>query len=193
MNAQQITLVSYGHFEKEILRIISDKVFAVYGLPVNMEETHFDLSNFYDPNRRQYDGNKLLKNTDDHSIGNIKTIALFNVDIFIPILTYIFGQAYLNGNSGVVSAYRLKNELYGLKPNKFILIERLAKVIIHELGHTFGLKHCYNNDCVMKSTNYVEDIDQKNAVFCSACKEEYSLGIQKKLFMENNGEITSNT
>jgi archaemetzincin len=101
---------------------------------------------------------------------NEKIIALFNVDLFIPILTFIYGQAFLNGRCGIVSGYRLRNEKYGLTADDKVFSERLIKEIIHELGHTFGLKHCLNPVCVMRSSTYVEDIDQKGGAFCSACK-----------------------
>jgi archaemetzincin len=97
---------------------------------------------------------------------------MVRVDMYIPILTYIFGQASLNGKTGVVSLYRLRNEHYGLEPDYELLIERFNKVIIHELGHTFGLIHCSNLVCVMRSSTYVEDLDQKNKSFCSRCRVE---------------------
>jgi len=99
-------------------------------------------------------------------------MGLFRVDLFIPILTYIFGQAVLNGNTGIVSLFRMKNELYGLPQNNNLLIERFRKVVIHELGHTFGLIHCQYPNCVMRSSTYVEDIDQKKNFFCKNCQEE---------------------
>ena len=100
----------------------------------------------------------------------LKTIALFKVDLFIPILTYIFGQAILNGNTGIVSLYRLRNEHYGLEKNEKVQLDRFKKVIIHELGHSFGLTHCHIPTCIMRSSTYVEDIDQKEQHFCHACK-----------------------
>ena len=105
---------------------------------------------------------------------NAKTIGLFNVDLFIPIFTYIFGQAFLEGRTGIASVFRLSNERYGMEADKNLLLERICKEIIHELGHTFGLIHCIIPDCVMRSGTYVEDIDQKNAVFCPKCKQELS-------------------
>jgi archaemetzincin len=71
-----------------------------------------------------------------------KTIGLFNVDLFIPILTYIFGQAFLKGRSGIASYYRLSNDRYGISTDEKLIIDRLKMVVIHELGHTFVLIHC---------------------------------------------------
>lgn len=144
-----------------------------YSYPVRVYERKFDLTPFFDTTRRQYDGNQLLREMDAMFFdGAVKKIGLFRVDLFIPILTYIFGQAVYKGNSGIASLYRLKNEQYGLKPDEGLLYERFRKVIIHELGHTFGLVHCHTPNCVMRSSTYVEDIDQKRHRLCSKCREE---------------------
>ena len=95
---------------------------------------------------------------------------LFQVDLFIPILTYIFGQAYLGGRTAIASSYRLKNESYGMTIDDKLLLGRFTKEVIHELGHTFGLIHCQNPLCVMRSSTYVEDIDQKERHLCPICR-----------------------
>jgi len=56
-----------------------------------------------------------------------------------------------------------------LPKNDDLLLERFIKVIIHELGHTFGLKHCHAPRCIMISSTYVEDLDQKDQSFCPEC------------------------
>ena len=68
------------------------------------------------------------------------------------------GEAQLEGIGAIVSIHRLKNEFYGGKSDSHFLMERLLKEATHELGHTFGLYHCYNTGCVMNSSTYVEDI-----------------------------------
>lgn len=142
-----------------------------FGLPVRLKEGHLDMSEFLDTTRGQYDANKLIRAMENQFvIPNSKSLGIFNADLFIPILTYIFGQAYLNGSSGIVSIHRLRNERYGLKPDEQLLTGRLIKEVIHELGHTFGLIHCHDPECVMRSSTYVEDIDQKSAHVCMKCR-----------------------
>lgn len=168
-----ILIIDHGNFEKEFLGAIANSITREYQLPVSVKESHFDLSEFYDPMRRQYNGNKLMAELDSWStLKHIKNIGLFRVDLFNPILTYIFGQAALNGNIGVASLYRLRNEQYGMKKDEGLLLERFQKVIIHELGHMFGLVHCHFPPCVMRSSTYVEDIDQKSLHLCSKCRKE---------------------
>jgi archaemetzincin len=174
--SQNITLISFGYFEKDFLEKIAGAVKQEFLYPVTIKEGHIDLSEFYDPGRRQYDGIKLLKEVNTLSpSGSVKTLGLFNIDLFIPILTYIFGQAYLKGRAGIVSTYRLRNELYGMRQNEELLHERFKKICIHELGHAFGLIHCHTSNCVMKSSTYVEDIDQKEHNFCVRCRNEIGI------------------
>jgi len=175
-----ITLVSFGYFEKDNLEMIAEAVKHEFRCPVNLREGHVDLSEFYDQARRQYNGNGLLKMVDTMTFPDSqKILGLFNVDLFIPILTFIFGQAYLNGHCGIASLYRFNNERYGMTGDNQFLLDRCKKEVIHELGHTFGLIHCHNPTCVMRSSTYVEDIDQKEQQFCLKCREE--LGSQKYL------------
>ena len=179
MNLQDITLISFGYNDKNFHETVSENIKREFPVKIKIIDGHMDLSEFYDPSRRQYNANDLLKEVDRLYASDItKTIGLFNVDIFIPIFTYIFGQAILNGRTGIVSGYRLSNERYAIKSDKILLMERFSKEIIHELGHTFGLIHCHNPDCVMRSGTYVEDIDQKSLSLCSKCR--------KKIGSDNN-------
>lgn len=130
-----------------------------------------DVSQFYDPARRQYNANLLLEAMKVRAPnGYIRYISLFRGDLYIPILTYIFGQAELNGQFGITSLFRLRNELYGLEEDYELMLKRLGKVVIHELGHTFGMIHCNHPVCVMRSSTYVEDLDQKENRFCYSCE-----------------------
>lgn len=171
MGKPGIILVCLGAFEEEVISWISDDIEHAFKFPVNILEGNPDISIFYSPGRRQYDANNILQLVSEMAMpGAVKTIGLLQVDLFIPILTYIFGQAVFDGSTAIASIYRLRNELYGLKQNYILQIERLRKVTIHELGHTFGLIHCFNPGCVMRSSTYVEDIDQKGIHFCNKCQ-----------------------
>jgi archaemetzincin len=176
MKPEKITIISFGYFGIKYSEKICHEVRREFNIPVVTREGHLDLSEFFDPARKQYDGNKLLKEIEVHfaSVSD-KTLGLFNVDLFIPILTFIYGQAFLNGCCGIASVFRLTNERYGLKPDEKVLTDRLRKEVIHELGHTFGLYHCINPVCVMRSSTYVEDIDQKGWRFCHKCRKELGM------------------
>ncbi len=171
MKQKPIILVTCGHFEQRVIKLISEDITNVFQHPVENKECSLDINKHYNPGRRQYDANGILEYITSLAPEQaIKVIGLYRVDLYIPVLTYIFGQAILNGKTGLVSLYRLRNELYGLERNNDLQIERFRKVIIHELGHMFGLIHCHQTNCVMRSSSYVEDIDQKNRDFCNNCK-----------------------
>jgi archaemetzincin len=169
---QHITLISFGYFDDGFLKDVAEAVKKEFFCEVTLKEGYLDLSEFFDPVRRQYNGTKLLTHIEENfATDSSKTLGLFSVDLFIPILTFIFGQAFLNGRSGIASDYRLRNERYGIAPDGRLLLDRFRKEVIHELGHTFGLIHCHVPTCVMRSGTYVEDIDQKDEAFCLACRE----------------------
>jgi archaemetzincin len=171
MYLENITLIKFGYFDQEILDRVVPDISREFSTSVRTKNGNLDLSEFYDPSRRQYNGTALLNKIDNEfATDSSKTLGLFDIDLFIPILTYIFGQAYLNGRIGIVSIYRLSNEKYGIKTDHKILLERFRKEAIHELGHMFGLIHCSDPVCVMRSSTYVEDIDQKSHALCPVCR-----------------------
>jgi archaemetzincin len=154
----------------ELLAPLADKLAGVFGLPVERHPPSFDPELAYDLSRGQYNSRVLLAqllNCDRQSATRILGVA--GVDLFIPVLTYVFGEAQLDGPAAVVSTYRLDNQLYGLPPDGKLLFQRLLKEAIHELGHTYNLVHCHRPSCVMTSSTYVEYIDQKSDRFCASC------------------------
>jgi len=134
--------------------------------------TMFDPEAAFDSARQQYNSTTLLScllselpHPDD------KLIAITQTDLFIPVLTFVFGEAQLDGNVAVASSYRLRETFYGLPDNPNLTAERLGKEVIHELGHTYGLMHCDNYACAMQPSTGVEEIDLKDARFCSTCAQ----------------------
>jgi len=91
------------------------------------------------------------------------------LDLYIPILTFVFGGAPLPGTCAVVSSHRLSQEFYGLPADPKLQHERLLKEAVHELGHTLNLSHCEDYECAMAPSHGVEWIDLKTSRFCSSC------------------------
>lgn len=141
-----------------------------FSLPVSLYPQNISLYHGYDPIRNQINSSWLLGKIKEVLPGKpVKILGVTEYDLFIPIFTYVFGEAELNGRAAVISTYRFNNDLYGLEPDGNNDIIRLVKESTHELGHTFGLVHCLNHHCVMRSSNYVEDIDLKTEHFCQKC------------------------
>jgi archaemetzincin len=82
----------------------------------------------------------------------------------------VFGQAHIDGMVSAIYLPRLRQEFYGLKPDKSLFYQRIVKEAIHELGHAFGLKHCNNAMCVMYFSNSLPDTDIKQNSFCDICR-----------------------
>jgi archaemetzincin len=92
------------------------------------------------------------------------------VDLYIPILTFVFGEAQMGGPCAVVSAHRLRQELYGLPADPKLFRQRVIKEAVHELGHTVSLTHCDDYRCAMAPSHAVEWIDLKESTLCTACQ-----------------------
>ena len=103
-----------------------------------------------------------------------KVLGVTSGDLFVPVLTYVFGEAQLEGKVAVVSYHRLGEDFYGLPADEELLQSRLLKESVHELGHTFGLLHCSNYLCVMHSSTGVEEIDIKTDKLCADCRKKLS-------------------
>jgi len=98
-----------------------------------------------------------------------RVLVIAEQDLFIPMLTFIFGQAQLDGTAALVSVARLHQEFYGLPPRRDLARERLRKEILHELGHTFGLTHCADSRCAMALSINIAGIDAKRDELCRDC------------------------
>jgi archaemetzincin len=129
-----------------------------------------DLGFAFDAERDQFGSRAILAALLRHRAnGSDRILGVTGRDLFVPILTFVFGEAQLDGPSAVVSTFRLANERYGLPRDAELLQERLEKEAIHELGHAYGLVHCGSDRCVMRRSTYVEDIDQKDLMPCMEC------------------------
>ena len=155
---------------KSLLNSLSFALENSFKIPVIMSTNSFSLEEGMDLVRNQFNStwilSQLLKSEAEESC---KILGVTSVDLFVPVLTYVFGEAQLDGKAAVVSIYRLRDELYGLPKNPEKLKARLEKETVHELGHTFGLIHCQDPRCVMYTSTYAEEIDLKSRGFCSSC------------------------
>ena len=98
-----------------------------------------------------------------------RVLAVADVDLYIPILKYVFGEAQMGGPCAIISSFRLRQEFYGLPDDATLMRERLLKEAVHELGHTLHLRHCQDYRCAMASSHSVEWIDLREHSLCDAC------------------------
>lgn len=149
---------------------LQDRLRDIFDLTVEIHPPWFDPEIPFDPSRGQYNSNLFLACLLKGERAANRLLGVTAVDLFIPVLTFVFGEAQLGGRAAVVSIHRLRNEAYGLPVDDVLLLRRLEKEAVHEIGHTFGLIHCHNAGCVMQSSTYVEEIDLKEVEPCASCR-----------------------
>jgi archaemetzincin len=129
-----------------------------------------DIEHTYSIQRRQFYSTKIIETIKESNL--VPTgfvLILTDMDLFVPVLTHIYGEAELEGRFSIVSVCRLHEEFYTSETNYSLLLERSYKEIIHELGHNIGLKHCKDWRCVMHSSSGIEEVDIKGSIFCEQC------------------------
>jgi archaemetzincin len=164
-----VHILNASSLEPQDLQAVAGMVGEIFRLPVRCDQ--IDLASAFDASRGQYHSTALLARLLERTAPEEKCIAIVDVDLFIPVLTFVFGEAQFEGLVSIVSTHRLANEFYGMPADEAALRQRLEKEIVHELGHTFGLYHCHQFECVMRSSTYVEEIDLKRAEPCTTCRE----------------------
>jgi archaemetzincin len=132
--------------------------------------------------RGQHRSNQILATLQNYA--NIKgfncVLGVVDADIFVPELSFVFGEAAFPGNAALISLWRLKPEFYDGPPNMELLVERSLKEAVHEVGHTLGLKHCPRSSCVMHFSNSIFDTDRKQSLFCDDCYLKSAIAISLK-------------
>ncbi len=137
---------------------------------VNLIELDVNIESAFSIERKQFFSTQLLSNAIILSDNiNGKILLLTEFDLYVPALTFVFGEAQLNGKHSIVSLCRLHEEFYSGRSDHNLLLERALKEILHEIGHNFGLKHCLNWDCVMHASLSIEEVDIKGNQYCKTC------------------------
>jgi archaemetzincin len=169
-----ILLVPVPPLDRELFQTLRGSLQSIFGVPVSLyPKDRIDPVKAFDPVRNQYNSSVVLSTVLEHFGGDgNKVLGVTGVDLFVPVLTFVFGEAQLDGTAALVSTFRLDETFYGLTPNRKLYEQRLIKEAVHELGHTFGLIHCHDYRCVMHSSTSVEEIDVKGAEFCDECVEK---------------------
>jgi archaemetzincin len=173
-HAKPIRLIPVGNgvLQPERLDRLAGRLEQAFTTECRISPAALDVHAAYDPWRNQYHSSAILHTLEGLAGGNgVRVLGITSLDLFVPVLTFVFGEAQLKGDCALVSTHRLREEFYGLPARDDLLDERLLKEAVHELGHTFGLRHCDDWECVMASTHAVERLDLKGPEFCDSCKQ----------------------
>ena len=154
-----------------MLERIRGEVESAFDAPTGLDAVGGLPGGTFDPRRGQHSSTKILRGILASGLPDTATVlGITDVDLFIPVLTFVFGEAQMGGRAAVVSLARLRRT-YDDGPAPEAMIERrLLKECLHELGHTFNLAHCGDGACVMSRSNSVLDVDRKRPAFCRDCR-----------------------
>jgi archaemetzincin len=78
----------------------------------------------------------------------------------------VLGLGELPGTATVISAFRCRKKARNAAHAR----ERLAKVAVHEIGHTLGLPHCPTRSCLMEDAMGKVVTTDRERDFCPRCR-----------------------
>jgi archaemetzincin len=154
-----------------VMKELADWMTVAFDLPATVWRSPDRPGETYDVRRRQHSSTGILRwLASRRPAGATKLLGVTDVDLFIPVLTFVYGEAQLRGHCAVVSAARLGD---AMPVGASLRVARLAKECVHELGHTFGLVHCDAPRCVMSRSINLAAVDGKSATLCRDCRLLY--------------------
>jgi archaemetzincin len=163
-------ITAFGRVDASAMNVAANAIENAFGFEPRPLEPLAVPPGAFDAARNQFSSVAMLKELAARApLDAFRVLALTEKDLFIPMLTFLFGQAQLGGRVALVSLARLRQEFYGMTPNASILAVRTATEALHEVGHTFSLLHCTNAICAMALSTGVRALDAKRAAFCPAC------------------------
>jgi len=166
----KLHLLPIGNVEDGLLKDLRPAIEETFRISCKVLPARLDPEFAYHGERQQYHSSEILHRMQSHlRPDSWRMLGVAAVDLYIPILTFVFGEAQMGGPCAVVSVNRLRQEFYGLPPDKEIFRQRALKEAVHELGHTINLTHCEDYRCAMAPSHAVEWIDLKESTLCTAC------------------------
>jgi len=157
-----------GLDDDSLLGAISDAVRSAFGVPVEIRPPIPIPPDAYNEGRKQYHSTTILKTLSANPPADaLRILGITDADLYVTQLNFVFGEATIDGLVCIISMFRLRPEFYDLPPDRALLAERAVKEAIHELGHTFGLRHTADPKSVMHFSNTIWDTDRKSSEFSS--------------------------
>lgn len=187
-----IEITELGSIEAGVADAVRRFVARTFGLDTRRIDVEVDLEEAFDAAREQVGSHLLMGQlqSQSHADGS-RLLGLVGSDLFLPMLSFVFGHAQLEGPVALVSLARLRQEFYGLHPDDPLLLKRVETEVAHELGHTFGLHHCADPRCCMSLSTSIEEVDAKRPEFCRSCRvrlREWRVGHQPNDELEPQSE-----
>lgn len=168
---KRLQLLPIGKLDGGLLLDLASAIADRFRIPCEVLARHLDPEFAFHGERQQYHSSEMLQRMQGLvETDSWRVLGVTAVDLYIPILTFVFGEAQVGGPCAVVSTHRLRQEFYGLPEDRDLLFDRLLKEAVHEIGHTLDLMHCDDYSCAMAPSHAVEWIDLKESALCSSCQ-----------------------
>jgi len=167
---KKVCIIPIGTIDKETLHYTQKELEDRINVKIDIGRQLEDPIYAYHKHKKQYHSTKILKRIHKLRLaGYDRILGIADVDLYVPERTFVFGEAEIKKKVAVISLTRLRQEFYGLPENLTLFRKRIIIEAVHELGHTYGLRHCTNNKCVMFLSKILSDTDHKGAELCSNC------------------------
>jgi archaemetzincin len=167
---KKLQLLPVGNVDARLLEWLRQALFEKFRVPAEILTPALDPAFALHAERQQFHSSEILGAMQRYLDGQTwRLLGVTERDLYIPILTFVFGEAQVGGSSAIVSYHRLTQEFYGLPSDLDLLANRLLTESVHELGHTLHLTHCDDFRCAMAASDAVEYIDLKDSGFCEDC------------------------
>jgi archaemetzincin len=170
MATQSLIIIPFGQIQREILEFLRIELSQIFSLDVTIAKSESIPQYAFDPKRRQYHSTRILEWLKNIPVTDTPILGIVDLDLFVPELNFVFGEADVSHGVCIISLVRLRQEFYGLPKNETLFLERALKEAVHELGHTYRLGHCGDTRCIMHFSNFLQDTDIKGPDFCPRCK-----------------------
>lgn len=165
-----LQLLPVGTVDGRLLEWLRQALSEKFRVPATILSPALEPSFARHAERQQYHSSEILASMQSYVDSHTwRVLGVTSLDLYIPILTFVFGEAQMAGRSAIVSYHRLRQEFYGLPVDLDLMANRLLIEAVHELGHTLRLSHCHDYRCVMAASHAVEWIDIKDSGFCEDC------------------------
>ncbi len=167
---KHLHLLPIGSPDPELMQWLASSLEEKFRVTTEVLASAIDPEFALHAERQQYHSSEILAAMQRYvTPGTWRLLGVTPLDLYIPILTFVFGEAQLGGTSAIVSYRRLQQEFYGLPKDVDLLANRLLVESVHEMGHTLRLTHCHDYQCAMAPSHAVEWIDIKDSGFCEDC------------------------